>query len=222
MKNIIIFDLDYTLTKKGTWGRFVLYTVKYKPWIWLPLILSAGFAQWRYKAGYTPRISVKQSMMKWSMAGHSKVKMERLADEFAKNEVLHGLRPGAIEALNYHKSSGDIIIIASAAVDLIVKPVAELLKIDYWVATNMRWINNFLSEGFESKNCYGSEKLERVKQLLENTLAYDRNETFIKMYTDSISDIDILRFSDEGVAVNPDRKLAKVAIDENFELVNWN
>ncbi|MBT7397572.1 MAG: hypothetical protein HN775_00100, partial [Hellea sp.] len=44
----------------------------------------------------------------------------------------------------------------------------------------------------------------------------------IKMYTDSISDIDILRFSDEGVAVNPDRKLAKVAIDENFELVNWN
>ncbi len=62
MKNIIIFDLDYTLTKKGTWGRFVLYTVKYKPWIWLPLILSAGFAQWRYKAGYTPRISVKQSM----------------------------------------------------------------------------------------------------------------------------------------------------------------
>ncbi|MDG2361939.1 MAG: hypothetical protein P8L81_06225 [Hellea sp.] len=45
MKNIIIFDLDYTLTKKGTWGRFVLHTVKYKPWIWLPLILSAGFAQ---------------------------------------------------------------------------------------------------------------------------------------------------------------------------------
>ena len=26
----------------------------------------------------------------------------------------------------------------------------------------------------------------------------------------------------EFIAVNPDRKLAKVAIDENFELVNWN
>ena len=222
MKNIIIFDLDYTLTKKGTWGRFVLHTVKYKPWIWLPLILSAGFAQWRYKAGYTPRISVKQSMMKWSMVGYSKVKMKRLAYEFAKKEVSYGLRPGAIEALNYHKSSGDIIIIASAAVDLIVKPVAELLKIDHWVATNMRWTNNFLSEEFASKNCYGSEKLERVKQLLDNILAYNRKEIFIKMYTDSISDIDILRFSDAGVAVNPDRKLAKVAIDENFELVNWN
>ena len=222
MKNIVIFDLDYTLTKKGTWGRFVFHTVKYKPWIWLPLILSAGFAQWRYKAGYTPRISVKQSMMKWSMVGCSKIKMKKLAVEFARNEVLQGLRPGAIEILNCHKALGDTIIIASAAVDLLVKPIAELLKIDYWVATNMSWTNGVLRKEFASKNCYGPEKLQRVKLLLQDTLMFNRSEILIKMYTDSISDIDILRFSDFGVAVNPDRKLAKAAIDENFEIVNWN
>lgn len=86
----------------------------------------------------------------------------------------------------------------------------------------MSWTNGVLRKEFASKNCYGPEKLQRVKLLLQDTLMFNRSEILIKMYTDSISDIDILRFSDFGVAVNPDRKLAKAAIDENFEIVNWN
>jgi len=59
MANIAIFDLDYTLTKRGTWGRFVIKNVKFKPWLWLPLTISAGVTQWRYKQGHLPRIRVR-------------------------------------------------------------------------------------------------------------------------------------------------------------------
>jgi len=81
--DIAIFDLDYTLTKRGTWGRFVVKTVKFKPWLWLPLAVSAGLTQWRYKQGH------------------------------ANNEVKNGLRPGAVKALEAHRAKGDIIIIVS-------------------------------------------------------------------------------------------------------------
>ena len=41
------------------------------------------------------------------------------------------------------------------------------------------------------------------------------------MYSDSYSDLEILRFSDKGVAINADRKLKEAAKDENFDVINW-
>ncbi|MDA8708219.1 HAD-IB family hydrolase [Hellea sp.] len=221
MADIAIFDLDYTLTKRGTWGRFVVKTVKYKPWLWLPLALSAGLTQWRYKQGHVPRIRVKQAMMRWSMVGKSKADLQKLADDFAANEVESGLRPGAIKALEAHRAKGDTLIIASAAVDLIVAPIAKKLNIDHWVATDMAWENGRLAPEFASKNCYGPEKLARVKQFLAENPGLKQTNTLITMYSDSYSDIDILRFSDNGIAVNADRKLEKACQGEGFESVGW-
>ncbi len=221
MTNIAIFDLDYTLTKRGTWGRFVIKTVRFKPWLWLPLAISAGVTQWRYKQGHLPRIRVKQAMMRWSMVGKSLGLLETLAAEFAENEVVNGLRPGAVDMLEQHRADGDIIIIASAAVDLIVKPIAEHLKIEHWVATDMKWEDGRLAPDFASKNCYGPEKLERVKQLFIQNPLLKQNHTVITMYSDSYSDIEILRYSDKAVAVNADAKLKRAARTEGFELVNW-
>ncbi len=221
MADIAIFDLDYTLTKKGTWGRFVVQNVKHKPWLWLPLAVSAGLTQWRYKRGKLPRIRVKQAMMRWSMVGKPQAYMQQLAEDFAASEVETGLRPGALKALEYHRSQGDTLIIASAAVDLIVAPIAKKLEISLWVATNMKWENAKLAPEFASANCYGAEKLARVKQLLAKKPELKHNLTIITMYSDSYSDLDILRFSDKGVAVNADKKLKEAAQGEKFDVVEW-
>jgi len=221
MADIAIFDLDYTLTNRGTWGRFVVQTVKFKPWLWFPVGLAAGIAQWRYKQGKIPRIRVKQAMMRWTMVGKSRRDMERLANAFAEKEIESGLRPGAVKALETHRAAGDIIIIASAAVDIIVAPIAERLGITHWVATDMKWDNDRLAPDFSSANCYGPEKLRRVKELLAQNPNLKQNNTLITMYSDSYSDLDILRFSDKGVAVNADRKLKEAAKGENFDIVDW-
>jgi len=131
------------------------------------------------------------------------------------------LRPGAIKALQQHRANGDVIIIASAAVDLIVKPIAERLNVEHWVATDMKWDNEKLAPDFASKNCYGSEKLARVEQLFAQNPQLKHNHTIITMYSDSYSDIDILRFSDNGVAVNADRRLIKASKEEGFDVVDW-
>lgn len=221
MADIAIFDLDYTLTKRGTWGRFVIKNVIPKPWLWLPLAITAAVTQWRYKQGHFPRIRVKQAMMRWSMVGKSRAYLEGLAETFAEKEVANGLRPGAIDALERHRANGDVIIIASAAVDLLVRPIAKRLNVDYWVATNMKWENGKLAPEFASENCYGPEKLERVKQLFAHTPELKHNHTLITMYTDSYSDIEILRFCDKGVAVNADCSLTLASAEEGFEVVNW-
>ena len=221
MADIAIFDLDYTLTKRGTWGRFALKNIRSRPLFWLPFAFGTARAQWRYKRGKTDRVAVKREMMRWSMVGAKKEDIFRLAEDFADKEVKDGLRPGALAALQNHRDRGDTIVIASAAVCVIVDAMSRRLNIPYWVATEMKWVDGRLAPDFLTKNCYGAEKLERVKKLLAENPQLKQNNTLITMYTDSYSDIEILRFSDKGVAVNAGRKLKENAKGENFAVVDW-
>ena len=223
MPNIAIFDLDYTLTKRGTWGRFVFQNVRSRPWLWPPLLISAAWHQWRYKKGHIPRIDVKTNMMNWSMTGKSHEKMRQLAHEFALKEIPDKLRPGAIRALENHREIGDTIIIASAAVCVVVEAISAQLGIKYWVATDMKWDDkDHLAGSFESKNCYGAEKLSRVLQLFEQNPNLKHSDTLITFYSDSHSDIEMFTFCDVGKAVNPSQKLRNAAQDLGIEIVDWN
>ncbi|WP_371398288.1 HAD family hydrolase [Fretibacter rubidus] len=219
--NLAIFDLDYTLTKRGTWGRFVLRCVRYRPHVWLPLLLSAGWAQFRYKRGAIPRVRVKQAMMRWAMPRWSREKLTQLAEDFAEAEVNSGLRPGAVAALQAHRDTGDTIMLASAAVDLIVAPIARRLGINHYVATDMAWEHDRLAPYFGSENCYGDEKLARVQSYLNENPELKRNNTVITMYSDSYSDLAIMQFADVGVSVNPDKRLLALSKTHNFKVVDW-
>ena len=221
MTDIAIFDLDYTLTKRGTWGRFVLKNIRSRPQNWVPFAAATLKAQWQYKRGKAARVCVKQEMMRWSMVGAKKEDIIRMAETFAEKEVNEGLRPGALLALQEHRAKGDIIVIASAAVCVIVDAISRRLDIPYWVSTEMKWVDGRLAAEFATENCYASEKLERVKELLAENPDMKHTNTNITMYSDSYSDLDILRFSDHGVAVNADRKLREAAKHENFDVVEW-
>lgn len=221
-QGLAIFDLDYTLTTRGTWGRFVWRLVRFRPHIWLPLLISAGWTQWRYKQGKIPRIAVKMAMMRWSMVGKPKTVIQAHAKAFAENEVKTGLRPGAIAALAAHRENGDHMMIASAAVDIVVAEIAKNLDIDHYVATDMAWTEEgVLSAEFASKNCYGAEKLRRIEAYLAVNPFLKQKHTFITIYSDSYSDLDSLNYADVGVAVNPDKRLRAAAISGLFRLEDW-
>lgn len=221
MNDIAIFDLDYTLTKRGTWGRFVLKNLKSKPHLWIRFALCTGKAQWLYVQRKTTRVSVKQEMMRCSMVGNRKEDIIHLAEDFAENEVRMGMRTGALKSLKYHSDKGDTIVIASAAVCVIVEAIARRLNISHWVATDMKWENGRLSPGFESENCYAQEKLKRIEALFVENPNLKQKNTHITMYSDSYSDLPTLRYSNKGNAVNPDRKLRKAAKSENIAILKW-
>ena len=218
-RQLAIFDLDYTLTKRGTWGRLVWRSVKMKPHLWLPLLISTITFQYRYKRGDIPRGDVKKNMMHWGMTGRAKPVLEAMAETFAAREVLKGLRPGGLQALEAHKAAGDYILIASAAVDLIVKPIAHKLAVEGYVCTRLDWseTGNLLPD-FASENCYGAEKLRTVQAYVKEHGLGDLATVF---YTDSYADVDLMQVVDRAVAVDPDDKLLKIAQVEGFDVQNW-
>lgn len=219
---IAIFDLDETLTKKGTWGRFVTNAVRGQPLKWLPFFVSTVFSQARYMLGLGPRERVKERMMQWTISGRSRTELEQLARAFADNEVENGLRKKARETLEHHRAAGDRIIIASAAVDLVVHPIADKLNISERVCTKTAFDDNDrLAKRLGGMNCYGDNKLKLVEDYLANDPKFDRDQVHITMYSDSRSDLAILQWADVGVAVNPSPRLSRCVDEHGFEVQDW-
>ena len=226
-QRIAIFDLDETLTKKGTWGRFVTGTLRGRLLKWIPFLLTSIFSQMLYMLKIGPREHVKENMMRWTLSGRTRTKLEQIASDFADNEVREGLRLRAKAMIEKHRAAGDRIIIASAAVDLIVDPIADRLDISERVCTKMAYHANtvtgeqVLARKLGGQNCYGVGKLEMVKQHLEQDPNFDRAQVHITMYSDSRSDLAIMRWADVGIAVNPSPRLAELTGKYGLEVQNW-
>ena len=216
-----VFDLDHTITKQGTWGRFVTQSIKGRPLKLAGLWLRAGVGQILYRFGHDERISVKRAMLRRSLSGQTRETLEALAEEFAENEVRNGLRPGAVRQIEAHQEAGDHIIIASAGADLIVEAIAKRLNIDTVISTKLAWKEGKCARHFGSENCYGAGKLVKLQKCLETFDDFQRETSHIIMYSDSHSDLPALKFADKGVAVDANKKLLKAANVYGFETVNW-
>ena len=221
MQRYAVFDLDETITTRGTWGRFVSLSVKGQPWKLIGLWTRAAIGQILYKVGPQERISVKRGMLRWSLSGQSRTKLEALASDFAAEEIRSGLRSGAVREIEARRAAGDRLIIASAGADLIVEAIAARLNIDTVVSTKLAWDGEICARDFGSENCYGPGKLAMLRKCLETFDDFQREAAHITVYSDSYSDLPVMKFADKGVAVNSDPKLTKAAEVHNFEIVNW-
>lgn len=221
MSRFAVFDLDKTMTKRGTWGRFVSRSVGYNPIKLLSIWSVAGLKQLRYKSGDIDRIGVKRAMLRRSLTGMNRAKLLALADKFADDEVSSGLNPGFIAELEKCRAADDHILIASAGADILIGRIAERLGIEHWVATDLAWEGDRCADHFATDNCYGEGKLTRLKTLLETFPDYDSRTAQVTFYSDSHSDLPCFEFSNRCVAVNGTAKLKTIAISRNWEIVDW-
>jgi len=220
-----VFDLDETLTTRGTWGRYVSQSIRHKPGRLLMMWARAGVSQLVYKVGTQERISVKRGMLRLSLSGQPRSHLQDLAERFAEEELKSGLRPGAMRQIERHRAAGDRILIASAGADIVVEAIARRLGIETVVSTKLAWVeiseNQICARHFGSDNCYGVGKLEQLQKCLETFDDFQREAAHITVYSDSYSDLPVMKFADKAVSVNGDKKLLQAAEYYGFETVDW-
>ncbi|GHA81610.1 hypothetical protein GCM10009069_00810 [Algimonas arctica] len=155
--------------------------------------------------------------MRWSLMRRTRPDLEKMAGAFADAEIRSGLRPGGRAALAYHRDRGDHILIASAGVDLIVGPIAERLKVDGVVCTQMAWKADRLEDRFASENCYGDAKRAAVTSyLIANNLTGPT-----VFYTDSRADFALLPIMDQTIVVDPKAKTRADAQNLSLPIQHW-
>lgn len=217
MPGTAIFDLDKTITRQGTWSRFVRYATGGGFGFWGKLPAN-GWQALKYKAGFADRASVKVCSISLYLAGQTRADLQAKADEFVRRDIKHGLRKEARNVIEAHRAAGDRLVIASAAVDLICDAMARELGFDGVICTKMSWsAEGRLLPGLDGENCYGEEKLRRVEEFFGGK----RPPGPIVFYSDHHTDLPCLNWADRGVGVNPSAKLRSLAPKNNVEVVDW-
>ena len=123
----------------------------------------------------------------------------------------------ALKLIHDHHDKGDIILLASATNELIVKPIAQRLEIDHVIGTQVEFKDGKCSGEFIPPSALGEGKLKLVKTWMKADQYNDFSG--VTFYSDSINDLPLLEAVEFPKAVNPDTKLEAIFNERGWEII---
>ena len=222
MAHIAIFDLDRTITRYGTFTPFLLGTRR-STLARAALMARIAGSMLSHKMGRLSRRQLKDRMLAHTFAGRSKRDVERHAEAFVERLLKQGVRSGALKAIAAHRAAGDILVLATAAMDFYAARIAERLGFDLVVATGTEW--RLRHDGthlpvLATENCYGAEKLARLREALKEHLDQDGGAE-LSFYSDHHTDEPVFDWVHRPAAVSPNRKLRSLARRRGMKVLDW-
>lgn len=163
-EKLAVFDFDHTLTSKDTTLYFLKYyagPIKAYSALFsnLPALLMAmnGVSTWR---------NVKERIFKSVFGGHTPEMIAPYGKSFAEIEIPAILIAKVWQQLNQLRSNGYEIALLSASCSIWLRHWCELENITL-LCTELEIVNNQLTGKIAGENCYGAEKVVRLKEMYE-------------------------------------------------------
>jgi HAD superfamily hydrolase (TIGR01490 family) len=213
------FDLDRTLIA-GSSGQ---------PWVRAArrsgLLGRRQMARWlvdgiRFRIrGSTDAATAKVlTEIKELLTGVPERDLARMAPEVLAG-ILPRIYPEMLEEVRAHQESGRPTFIVSAAGDEIVKLVAHVLAMDGGIGTAYEVDSEGRFSGeLRGTFMYGEGKIEGMRRFADEH-DIDLSESWA--YSDSASDLPMLRAVGNPVVVNPDVELARLARDQGWRVMRF-
>ena len=184
---LALFDFDGTITNKDTFLEFIKFykgNLRFYSGMlllspWLVLFKLKIFENWK----------AKEMVLKYFFKGENQADFKLKSQIFAKDIIPTMIRPKALQQLKKHIENGDKVIIISASAENWISSWVEQFNIPL-LATRLEIKNGLITGNLEGKNCYGAEKINRLKIFLNNE-TYDK----IYAYGDSSGDRELLAFA---------------------------
>lgn len=188
--SLALFDFDGTITKKDSFIEFIRFVHKDGKFIIGFLVLLPTLI--RYKLRLIPNFIAKEKVLTYFFKDMPKDKFIKFATEYSLLQIDKITKKSALAKLKWHKSKAHKIIIVSASIDCYLRPWCEKNGFEL-LATKLEIKNDKITGKLHSKNCYGMEKVRRVKE------KYDLSSfSHIYAYGDSKGDTQMLSLADES------------------------
>jgi HAD superfamily hydrolase (TIGR01490 family) len=190
-KHVAAFDFDGTITRRDTLIEFIRFAcgnVRFLSGFLLysPLLVA-------FKLGLYPNWKAKQRIFTHFFGGMDNARFRRLCEDFYQQRGQSLIYHEAQECIREHLAAGDEVVIISASAEDWVKPFAQILGVSHLLATQLELTDDGcrLTGRFASANCYGAEKVERLRSLFPR-----RDEILLTAYGDSRGDKELLAYAD--------------------------
>jgi len=222
MSELAVYDMDRTVTKRPTYGPFLLHcALRRAPWrlLSLPLVLLSVLA---YAARLIDRARLKE-INHHLLIGHRVYlsALKPLVDSFADKQVASNIRPGALTAIARDKAEGRRLVLATASYRLYADAIAERLGFDDVIGTgSIIGLDERVHARIGGENAYGQAKMRMIAEWTEKS-GLKGVHGHVRFYSDHVSDRPAFEWADEPVAVNPHGKLRRLAEERGWAVEDW-
>jgi HAD superfamily hydrolase (TIGR01490 family) len=213
------FDLDKTLMAGSSGMVFARIANRHG------LVPRKQLAKWgwdhlryRMRGASDEQTSAVLEVAKRTFAEVPEREIERMGPELLAG-ILPRVYPQMLEEVHRHQDEGRATFIVSAAGNDLVKALAAVLGMEGGIGT--RWqigADGAYTGEMDGPFVYGNGKVEAMRRFAAEH-EIDLGSSYA--YSDSASDLPMLRAVGNAVAVNPDTELAEVARKEGWQVMRF-
>lgn len=213
------FDLDKTLMAGSSGMQFARVATRHGI-VSRRLLASWGVEHLRYRLRGTTdeRTTEVLRVARGLISGVPARSLERMNPEVMA-AILPRVYPQMLDEVYAHQDAGRATFIVSAAGNGVVEPLAAVLGMDGGIGTRYEVGEDGAFTGrFDGPFVYGPGKVEAME-----TFAAEHGIDLAASYaySDSISDLPMLRAVGHPVAVNPDPPLTEIAREEGWQTMRF-
>ena len=213
------FDLDKTLMAGSSGMQFARVATRHGI-VSRRLLASWGAEHLRYRLRGTTdeRTTDVLRVARDLISGVPARSLERMNPEVMA-AILPRVYPQMLDEVYAHQDAGRATFIVSAAGNGVVEPLAAVLGMDGGIGTRYEVGEDGAFTGrFDGPFVYGPGKVEAMEAFAAEH-GIDLAASYA--YSDSISDLPMLRAVGHPVVVNPDQPLAEIAREEGWQTMRF-
>jgi HAD superfamily hydrolase (TIGR01490 family) len=140
--------------------------------------------------------------------GISEDRLVLLAEELFEDVLQPALYPGAKGLIDESRRAGCKQVLISGALDFTMKPLAEYLGVDDYIANRLEFSDGYATGKLGKPFIAGATKAQIIR---DYAVEHDIDLSKSYAYSDSYSDVTMLAVCGRPTAVNPDYRLKNVA-----------
>lgn len=213
-KYIAFYDLDHTILVDNSAthlinearSRGIMSEKHFLHAVWLSIL-------YKLRIGNSTKMIIR--MLSW-LKGLREDTIRKLCVEVFNDQIEKKIRPEILATLEEHRSRQGAVVLLSSASEPICEPASRYLNLDDMMCTRLETQNGILTGRTVGKLVYGEEKKRRLLAYCE-VHGYDPAEAFY--YGDSYTDHFVMATVGNPVAVDPDKRLCKIALNNKWPIL---
>jgi HAD superfamily hydrolase (TIGR01490 family) len=211
---IAFYDLDHTILKVNS-ATSLINAARLKGLISLKHYIQAVWLSLLFKLGSGHSSETINEMLSW-LKGINEQRIIDLCVKIFQKKQIRKIRKDIIDSMDMHRNENAAVVLLSSATEPICIQVATYLNMDDIICSQLEVKDGRFTGKTIGPLVFGEEKRN---QLLNYCKENGLDPGLSYYYGDSYSDRFVMEASGNPVAVNPDRKLKKLARENNWSFL---
>lgn len=214
---IAFYDLDHTILKDNSAThlmneakkREIISGKNFRHAIWLSIL-------YKLRIGNSALMIIK--MLSW-LKGLREDDISKLCREVFSKHLVDNIRPEILETIKEHRFNKAGIVLLSSASEPICSQFKDYLDMDDLICSKLESVEGILTGKTQGNLVYAREKECRMTQYC-NKHGYSQAEAYY--YGDSFTDEFVMNAVGHPIAVDPDKKLLRIALKNKWPIIARN